>query len=131
MKKKRQYQLAGADGGFTLMDILIAIVVISIGLWGTLEAFHRSSISIRNAEIRCRVNLAAESMAAYLERVGYIEDIADAEIPEAAGAGRCSGIRWELQRESQLDSGEYCRLTVKYPGVVLNEHMILLRRNEL
>ena len=95
--------------GFSLVDILMAIIIIGIGLLGTVEAFRINSKSITHSEIRCRASLIGQSLISYFQREGYPgEDIHHStEIPEATGIDTYKGFEWDLTKTKRLASGYY------------------------
>ena len=99
--------------GFSIVEVLLALVVVGVGLGGLLSAFQSDYRSISLSETRCRATLVAQSLTAYFEREGITEQqLEPAPIPLEAGIGDCGGFTWTLVEKRYLDHGIEYVLTV-------------------
>jgi prepilin-type N-terminal cleavage/methylation domain-containing protein len=99
--------------GFTMIEMLIALTVISLGLAASFQMFHGQSISIMREDARYQAALLAESLDAYFS-MHSLPPTADSlqPLPADPAFSNFAGYQWKLTRQEAVSGMVLLKLSI-------------------
>lgn len=94
------------DKGFTVLEALVALTILSIGLATVYESFSGNLVQFETAGKEARRTLLADSL---IERVGL-----DVPLEPGAHTGEQDGLAWKLEisKRATEDESDYVALDI-------------------
>ncbi len=99
--------------GFSFVEVLVSLGVLSVGLMATMDMFHRTDRTIQNCLVSYHSALAAESAVAFLTvNAGAVEDV-------HKWIGLPSAYTLSIDRETRAEGSEFTVIKVRSPNGLL------------
>ena len=103
------------NAGFSMMEVLVALIVLGVGIWGLVTLFHRNAETIHELEIECRSAFIARSLAAYFHRAGLPDPTSELQpVNTHVGIGPCHSYQWSLRVSETQEEVSSLQIVVFY-----------------
>ncbi|MBN1552520.1 hypothetical protein JW979_13680 [bacterium] len=110
------FRVTVTSNGFSLVDVLLAIVFTGIAFMGIFTLFRTYTDAVYRSELQVRRALIAQSLEAYIVRENLQDEIVSPlPVPDDAGIEAEPEFTWTLEMGPDISEGHMMILSIDHP----------------